>query len=100
VLQYWYQHTKTKGASITDIRETSTSGSVYRLGHYLVALTAVNPVDNGPIRETLDSVLMHDTRGAEFSRFLPLAADEGESQPVGEPCVSHIRYPNRNGRGI
>src|ERR1700757_3651633 len=27
-------------------------------------------------------------RGTEFSRFLPPAADEGESQPVGGPCVS------------
>ena len=27
-------------------------------------------------------------RGTEFSRFLPLATDEGESQPVGGPCVS------------
>jgi len=31
---------------------------------------------------------MQDAQGAEFSRFLPLAADEGESQPVGRPCVS------------
>src|SRR5215467_15558463 len=27
-------------------------------------------------------------RGTEFSRFLPLATDEGESPPVGGPCVS------------
>jgi len=26
--------------------------------------------------------------GTEFSRFLPLATDEGESQSVGGPCVS------------
>src|SRR6202008_5053297 len=29
-------------------------------------------------------------RGAEFSRFLPLATDEGESQTVGGPCVPHV----------
>jgi hypothetical protein len=29
-------------------------------------------------------------RGTEFSRFLPLATDEGESQPVGGPCVERI----------
>jgi len=29
-------------------------------------------------------------RGAEFSRFLPLAIDEGESQTVGEPACGRI----------
>ena len=28
--------------------------------------------------------------GTEFSRFLPLATDEGESQPVGGLCVSFV----------
>src|SRR5215472_9149907 len=31
---------------------------------------------------------MRDARGTEFSRFLPLTTDEGESQAVGGPCVS------------
>ena len=32
-----------------------------------------------------------ETRGGtEFSRFLPLATDEGESQAVGGPCVSFV----------
>ena len=34
-------------------------------------------------------------RGTEFSRFLPLATDEGESQPVGGPCVSFFWGRNR-----
>ncbi len=29
-------------------------------------------------------------RGTEFSRFLPLATDEGESRAVGGPCVSRV----------
>jgi hypothetical protein len=29
-------------------------------------------------------------RGTEFSRFLPLATDEGESQAVDGPCVYRI----------
>ena len=33
-------------------------------------------------------VQMQDTRGAEFSRFLPLVTDEGESQAVGGPACS------------
>ena len=37
---------------------------------------------------TMCLVQMRDARGTEFSRFLPLATDEGESQPVGGPCVS------------
>ena len=29
-------------------------------------------------------------RGTEFSRFLPLTTDEGESQAVGGLCVSFV----------
>jgi len=35
-------------------------------------------------------VKMRDTQGTEFSRFLPLAIDEGESQAVGGLCVSFV----------
>ena len=34
---------------------------------------------------------LYATRGGtEFSRFLPLVTNEGESQPVGGPCVKRI----------
>ena len=32
---------------------------------------------------------MRDAQGTEFSRFLPLATDEGESRTVGGLCVAH-----------
>jgi len=40
----------------------------------------------------LDLILvkMRDTQGTEFSRFLPLATDEGESQAIGGLCVSFV----------